>query len=147
MSSPSSTILATPQTWNWQCPQPLTHPMKSMVFIALQSYWSFRAHFQAPKLIFENVFKMVPYVQIWLLMTFWMSQSDWEYISDHLQALGKIWRNKNFPNFFNFFAAIVNVSFWGQLYYQSWKQIFSHIPHTSDFLARGYFSKSLHFNE
>ena len=45
---------------------------------------------------------MVSYVQIWLLMTFWMSQSDRECISDHLQALGKIWRKCFFRFFSNF---------------------------------------------
>ena len=45
---------------------------------------------------------MVLYVQIWLLMTFWMSQSDRERISDHLQGLGTIWRKKYFSNFLDF---------------------------------------------
>ena len=103
----SSTIVATPQTWNWRCPQPLTKLMKTMVSRALQSYLSFRAHFQAPKSIFENLFKIVLCTQIWLLVTLWMSQSDWEHISDHLQDLGSIWRKKVFLTFFNFFQAIL----------------------------------------
>ena len=78
-----------------------------MVFKAFQSCLSFKAHFQAPKSIFENHFKIVSGAQIWVLMTFWMSWSDWERISDHLQALGKFWRKKNFRLFFDFFQAIL----------------------------------------
>ena len=103
MSWLSSTIVATPQTWNWPCPQPLTQPLKSMVFKAFQSYLSFKAHFQAPKSIFENHFRIVPSAQIWILMTFWMSGSDREHISDYLKALEKFWRKKNFDFFSIFF--------------------------------------------
>ena len=38
-----------------------------------------------------------------------MSQSDWEYISDHLQALGKIWRKKKISNFLKQFLFHFNL--------------------------------------
>ena len=100
-------IVATLQTWNWRCPQPLTKHMKIMVFRAFRSDLSFRAHFQAPKSIFENHFRIVPSAQIWVLMTFWMSGSDWEHISDHLQALEKFWRTKIFRLFSSNFGLIL----------------------------------------
>ena len=61
-----------------------------------------QSSFSSPKIDFWKCLSNVPYVQIWLLMTFWMSQSDRECISDHLQALGTIWRKTHFSNFLTF---------------------------------------------
>ena len=95
--------MATPHPWNWPCPQPLTQPMKSFVFKAFQSHQRFKADFRAPKSIFEKCFKIISYVQIWVLVTFWMSQSDCEHICDPLEAFGDIWRKTNFSIFLIFF--------------------------------------------
>ena len=103
MSWPSSTIVVTPQTWNWQCPQPLTHSMKTMSFRAFQSQYSSKADFWAPKSVFEKYFKIISYVQIWLLVMFWMPQGDYGCICDLMEAFEGIWRKKSFSNFFKHF--------------------------------------------
>ena len=95
--------MATPHPWNWPCPQPLTQPMKSIVFKAFQSHQRFKADFQAPKSILEKCFKIILYCQIWVLLTFWMSESDCEHICDPLEAFGDISRKTFFSNFFKQF--------------------------------------------
>ena len=68
-----------------------------------QSHQRFKADFRAPKSIFEKYFKIILYFQIWLLVTFWMSQSDCGHICDPLEAFGDIWRKKIFRFFSTFF--------------------------------------------
>ena len=74
-----------------------------MVFRASQSQYSSKDVFWAPKSVFEKYFQIISYVQIWLLVTFWMPWSDYGCICDLLEAFGGIWRKKVFRIFSTFF--------------------------------------------
>ena len=101
--------------WPWKpiigCAPALSRtPIKhcfSKALIALHSPSSQKPHFWLRKSIFEKLFKIILSSQIWLLMTFWMSESHRESISDPLRAFGNIWQKKKFWIFFRIFLLIL----------------------------------------
>ena len=99
MRKVSLTIVIAREKWYWLCRHTWNGPMKMLFFKGLHSSPSKKFDFWVRNSIFENVFKIILSNQIWLLVTFWMSESHREHILNILSMIEAILRKTKFSCF------------------------------------------------
>ena len=114
--------MVTLEKWYWLCPRTWNSPMNMLLFKQAHSCPSQKWDLWVRNSIFENVFRITLSYQIWVLMTFWMSESHRGYIFDILWMLEVILRKKSFFIFFENFASLL--SNFGFKMKQNWVQNF-----------------------
>ena len=112
MRKQSLTIVVTLERWYWPCPHALKGPMKMLFFKAFQSSSSKKFDFWVRNSILKNVFKIILSSQIWLLVTFWMSETHRGHILNILSMLEAILRKTKFSCFLKF--CFIFKQFWLQ---------------------------------
>ena len=99
MRKQSLTIVVTLERWYWPCPHALKGPMKMLFFKAFQSSSSKKFDFWVRNSILKNVFKIILSSQLWLLVTFCMSETHRGHILNILSMLEAILRKPKFSCF------------------------------------------------